>query len=285
MTPAPNTGDGHQMAMAVGAKLGSMNTFFGYGVVYEPWDKGRDGKPVPQMMMGLGPGSIIVNPHGNRFMHGGYTYNDFPHPVRLLRPAQPGLHQPASGLGHLRRRRPRAGHHRVQAGHRDELDRPRRRGSARLAQLAGSIRELAEQIGIDPDALEATVERYNTYAEKGEDPDWGDPGQTSRADRAGHGEPQADHRPALRRHPAVAGHPRHQRRAAHRQGRAGARQPECRSSTASTRRATPPPRCLGSIYPGGGSCIGPSVTMGYRAGRHLAEQAVAGHRERWRASD
>ena len=45
-------------------------------------------------------------------------------------------------------------------------------------KLAGSIRELAEQIGIDPDALEATVERYNTYAEKGEDPDWGDPGQT-----------------------------------------------------------------------------------------------------------
>ena len=28
-------------------------------------------------------------------------------------------------------------------------------------QLAGSISELAEQIGIDPDALEATVERYN----------------------------------------------------------------------------------------------------------------------------
>jgi choline dehydrogenase-like flavoprotein len=42
---------------------------------------------------------------------------------------------------------------------------------------AGSVRSLAEQIGIDPDALEATVERYNHYAEKGEDPDWGDPGQ------------------------------------------------------------------------------------------------------------
>jgi 3-oxosteroid 1-dehydrogenase len=27
---------------------------------------------------------------------------------------------------------------------------------------------------------------------------------------------------------------------------------------------------LGSIYPGGGSCVGPSVTFGYIAGRHLA---------------
>ena len=29
---------------------------------------------------------------------------------------------------------------------------------------------------------------------------------------------------------------------------------------------------IGSVYAGGGSCIGPSVTMGYRAGRHLASK-------------
>ena len=27
---------------------------------------------------------------------------------------------------------------------------------------------------------------------------------------------------------------------------------------------------LGGTHPGGGGCIGPSVTMGHRAGRHLA---------------
>jgi succinate dehydrogenase/fumarate reductase flavoprotein subunit len=27
---------------------------------------------------------------------------------------------------------------------------------------------------------------------------------------------------------------------------------------------------LGATYPGGGACIGSSVTMGYRAGRHVA---------------
>ncbi len=120
LTPWTNTGDGHLMAMAVGAKLGTMTTFFSYGVVYDPWENGRDGNPLPQMVMGLGPGSIIVNPHGKRFMHGGYTYNDFSAPVRVLRPAQPGLHQQAPGLDHLRRRDPRARHLGRQAGHRDD---------------------------------------------------------------------------------------------------------------------------------------------------------------------
>ena len=27
---------------------------------------------------------------------------------------------------------------------------------------------------------------------------------------------------------------------------------------------------MGAVYAGGGSCVGPTVTMGYRAGRHLA---------------
>ena len=228
MTPWPNTGDGHQMAMAVGAKLGSMNTFFGYGVVYEPWEKGRDGKPVPQMMMGLGPGSIIVNQHGKRFMHGGYTYNDFSAPVRLLRPAQPRVHQQAPGLDHLRRRTIlEPGIIGCQAGHRDEPDRPRRRGGARLASSwRARSASWRSKIGIDPDALEATVERYNTYAEKGEDPDWGDPAQTYVLTGPDTVNRKPITGPTLRRHPAVAGHPRHQRRPAHRQGRAGARLPD-----------------------------------------------------------
>ena len=37
---------------------------------------------------------------------------------------------------------------------------------------------------------------------------------------------------------------------------------------------------LGSAYPGGGSCIGPSVTMGYRAGRHVA-RSRRGTSVRW----
>jgi hypothetical protein len=90
MTPWMNTGDGHLMAMEVGAKMGNMTSFFSYGVIYEPFEKGRDGNPLPQMMMGLGAGSIIVNQHGRRFMHGGYTYNDFSHPFGFFDQRNPG---------------------------------------------------------------------------------------------------------------------------------------------------------------------------------------------------
>lgn len=42
-----------------------------------------------------------------------------------------------------------------------------------MAVSAGSIRELAGKIGIDPDALAGTVDQFNRYAEAGEDPDFG----------------------------------------------------------------------------------------------------------------
>lgn len=42
-----------------------------------------------------------------------------------------------------------------------------------FGQVAGSIRELAGKIGIDPAALEATVTAFNAHAEKGEDPEFG----------------------------------------------------------------------------------------------------------------
>ena len=42
-----------------------------------------------------------------------------------------------------------------------------------MAAKADSLADLARQIGIDPQALEATVARFNVHAEKAEDPDWG----------------------------------------------------------------------------------------------------------------
>jgi 3-oxosteroid 1-dehydrogenase len=42
-----------------------------------------------------------------------------------------------------------------------------------LVTQAGSARELAEKLGIDPDGLEQTLARYNEHARRGEDPDFG----------------------------------------------------------------------------------------------------------------
>ncbi|ATE65475.1 FAD-dependent oxidoreductase [Rhizorhabdus dicambivorans] len=43
----------------------------------------------------------------------------------------------------------------------------------RWMETADSLRELAGKIGVDPDGLEATVERYNAHVAQGHDPDFG----------------------------------------------------------------------------------------------------------------
>jgi succinate dehydrogenase/fumarate reductase flavoprotein subunit len=269
VTSAPNTGDGHQMAMAVGAKLGSMNSFFGYGVIYEPWETGRDGKPVPQMLMGLGPGSIIVNQHGQRFMHGGYTYNDFPHPFGFFDQRNPGYTNQPPGWVIFGSDVAKQGIIGSKPGIAMSLTGPNGEEAPDWLKLAGSVRELAEQTGIDPDVLEETVNHYNTYAEKGEDPDWGDPGQTHVLT----GPDTVNRKPitgptfgAIQQWPGTLGTNGGLR--IDKDARVlGYRVPVIDGLYAAGNTSA---TILGAIYGGGGSCIGPSVTMGYHAGRHIA---------------
>ena len=269
MTPWSNTGDGHVMGMAVGAKLGAMTSFFSYGVVYDLWDKGRDGNPLPQMIMGLGPGSITVNQQGERFMHGGYTYNDFSAPFGFFDQRNPGYtNKPPAwnifGAAILER-----GISGAKPGISMTLTGPEGQQAPDFIQLAGSVRELAGKIGVDPDALEATVEHYNQYAEKGEDPDWGDPEQTCVLT----GPDTVNRKPvtgppygAIQQWPGTLGTNGGLR--IDKDARVlGYRVPVIDGLYAAGNTSA---SVMGSVYAGGGSCIGPSVTMGYRAGRHLA---------------
>jgi len=269
MTPWTNTGDGHLMGMEVGAKLGSMTTFFGFGVIYELWEKGRDGNPLPQMLMGLGPGSIIVNQSGRRFMHGGYTYNDFSHPFGFFDQRNPGYtNKPPAwnifGARHLNR-----GIMGSKPGIAMSLTGPDGEQAPDWIQLAGSIRELAEKTGIDPGALEATVERWNAYAEKGDDPDWGDPDQAAvltGPDTVNRRRIVGPPYGAIQQWPGTIGTNGGLR--IDQDARVlGNRVPIIDGLYAAGNTSA---SVLGAVYPGGGSCIGPSVTMGYRAGRHLA---------------
>ena len=269
LTPWANTGDGHLMAMEVGARMGSMTTFFSYGVVYDPWEKGRDGNPLPQLVMGLGAGSIIVNQHGHRFMHGGYTYNDFSHPFNAFDQRNPGFtNKPPAwivfGAEHLEK-----GIMGAKPGMELNLTGPAGEQPPDWLVLAGSIRELAGKIGVDPDTLHATVERYNEFAEKGEDPDWGDPHQTHSLT----GPEAVTIKPvlgpgygAIQQWPGTIGTNGGCRIDA--DGRVlGHRAPIIEGLYAVGNTSA---SVLGSVYPGGGGCIGPAVTMGYRAGRHVA---------------
>lgn len=269
MTPWANTGDGHLMAMEAGAKLGSMTTFFSYGVVYEPWEKGRDGNPLPQMIMGLGPGSIIVNQQGTRFMHGGYTYNDFSHPFNSFDQRNPGFTNKPPAWIIFGSRHFETGIMGSKPGIELNLTGPEGQEPPEWLAEAGSIAELAEKIGIDPEALAATVDRYNTYAEKGEDPDWADPLQThvlTGPDSVTIEPVLGPRYGAIQQWPGTIGTNGGLRIDA--DGRAlGNRVPIIDGLYAAGNTSA---SVLGATYPGGGGCIGPSVTMGYRAGRHVA---------------
>ena len=272
LSPWSNTGDGHRMGMEVGAKLGGMTGFFSYGVQYDPYEKGRDGNPLPQMMMGLGPGSIIVNQQGKRFMHGGYTYNDFSHPFGFFDQRNPGYTNKAPGWvifgqDHIEGEGvlgAKPGIEMNLVGHEGE-DAPD------WLVFASSLRDLAEKIGIDPDTLEQTVDHYNQWAEKGEDPEFGDPTQTYTLT----GPNVTDIKPingpnygAIQQWPGTIGTNGGLRIDKNAQV-LGHRTPVIEGLYAAGNTSA---SVLGHIYPGGGSCVGPSVVMGYVAGRHIGAQ-------------
>ena len=202
------------------------------------------------MMMGLGPGSIIVNGLGRRFMHGGYTYNDFPKPFGLFDQQYPGL--PNKGPGwvvfgaNVKERQP-------------ILTMVPGEPAPDWLPRADSIAGLAERIGVDPTTLEATVARFNEHAARGEDPDWNtaDPALIE-------GPPYY----AIEQWPASLGTNGGCRLNAHGQV-LGYRQAVVPGLYAAGNTSA---AVLGGAYVGGGTPIGSGCTFGYLAGRHAAAQ-------------
>ncbi len=163
LSPPNNVGDGLAMAIQVGAKLGNLGSYWGTPVMFDP-DIARDGQLVPQFEWGRGaPASIVVNRKGQRFANEALPYNDFPKAFGAFDPDAAEF--PNSGPGVM------------------VFDRTVRDSQRILSMLPGepdpgwvvkadTIRELADRVGIDGAALEATVQRYNEHAARGEDPDF-----------------------------------------------------------------------------------------------------------------
>jgi succinate dehydrogenase/fumarate reductase flavoprotein subunit len=162
--PGNNTGDGLQMATKAGAKLANLDSYWGTPSMFDPDITREDGSLLPQFEWGRGaPASIIVNRKGNRFANEALPYNDFPKAFGTYDPE--AVEFPNRGPGHL------------------IFDRTVRDTQRILSMVPGgpdpawvvkadTIAELAARIGIDPEALESTVERYNANAAEGVDPDF-----------------------------------------------------------------------------------------------------------------
>ena len=247
-------GDGLTMAADVGAQLANLNSYWGTPVMFDP-DISRDGELVPQFEWGRGaPASIVVNGTGKRFANEALPYNDFPKAFGTYDPDAVEFPNAAPAF--------------------NIFDRTVRDGQRILSMMPGepdpawvhradTIAELAEQIGIDPAALEATVERYNEHARRREDPDFRrherglmSPGHVAPIEQAPfyavemypgtlgtNGGPQID----------ADGRVRHR-------GGGFVDGLYAAGNTAAN--------VFGWAYPSGGGTLGNAMVFGYRAGRH-----------------
>lgn len=256
--PGNNTGDGLQMATAVGAKLGNLDSYWGTPAMFDP-EITHDGELLPQFEWGRGaPASIVVNRAGKRFANEALPYNDFPKAFGTYDPE--AVEFPNAGPGYL------------------IFDQSVRDAQRILSMLPGgpdpdwvvkadTIGELAERIGIEPTALEATVDRYNEHAAERRDPDFRrhevglmSPGAVAPIRRAPFY--------AVEIHPGTLGTNGGPRVDRHGQvlklggGLVGGLY--AAGNTAAN--------VFGWAYPSGGGTLGNGLVFGFLAGRHVAEQ-------------
>lgn len=162
-SPPWNEGDGLVMGAAVGAQLSTLGEAWWMPLLRVPGEE-ADGQPFYRAMIGERglPGSIIVNRRGCRFANEALNYNDF---MLLMGTFDPTTYErpniPAFFIfdERFRRRYPIA---KILPGE----------AVPEWVARARSPRELAEKLGIDPEGLEQTLERFNRFARRGVDPDF-----------------------------------------------------------------------------------------------------------------
>jgi succinate dehydrogenase/fumarate reductase flavoprotein subunit len=180
LSPPDLQGDGLQLAMRAGARLGSMSEAWWMPSVDIPGST-YDGAPFFRMSVGRAfPGMIIVNSAGRRFVDESVNYNDMPHAMRTFDPGSfryPNLPAYVVFDAAFRRRYPLLNYWEV-FGDRD--------GDDWLAE-APTIGDLADRLGVDRAGLEDEVRAFNAAAEQGDDRAFGR-GRSSLAAYRGDGE-------------------------------------------------------------------------------------------------
>jgi 3-oxosteroid 1-dehydrogenase len=268
VSPPGNEGDAIKMATRVGARLANTNEVWwmpGIAVEGETYD-GR-----PRLRMGAAgkslPGAIVVNSSGQRFANESMNYNDFgQYMVRFEPQTYTFPNYPAFVVfdNEYRERYPPVAYD------------ANRHESSRWLVKAASLRELAEELGIDGAGLEKQVADFNEHAEAGIDPQFNRGGAAY--DRSGKFGDRSRRNPNLapitkapfygyrlqvsclgtKGGPVINGHA---------QVLDHDDQPIPGLSAAGNAATA----VFGTAYPGGGATIGAGLTFGYLAGRDLAD--------------
>lgn len=263
-SPPHNTGDGIRMAAKAGVALGNMREAWWGPMVHVPGDT-TDGSPTGTLLRfeRTGPGSVIVNRAGRRFVNEAHNYNDMTKAFHTFDPRANDLTNLPAHLifdqGHLEAY--------GFLGHR--ADRP----TPPWLTTAPTLDALARQVGIDAEGLCATVAEFNDGARRGEDPRfhrgesaydryWGD----QHAPHPALGPLETAPFYAIEVRSGVIGTKGGVVTDA--DGRALDPFGEPVSGLYAAGNTTAHP--MGPGYPGAGATLGPGATMGYLAGRAAA---------------
>ncbi len=263
--PEGDTGDLHVAMERIGAKLAQMDQMVGYQTTQMPgYDKGYVRPPI-QGVTGK-PRAILVDQSGVRYMNEGGSYELYCQTMFARNKAVPAI--PSWAI--------------FDAGYAAKY----RIGGVKLKKYyamwkeagylkeADSIEGLALQIDCNPSKLRATIDRWNSFVDAGEDSDFG---RGKRAYDKWLGDPFHGPNPALGRidkapYYAIDVVPGDvstyggavidsSGRVERDDGSVIEGLYACGVSTASI---------MGGVYPGAGGSIGPSLTFGYIAAKHAA---------------
>ena len=159
-----NTGDGLLMAMRAGARLANMGQAWWVPAVKIPGDIafGEVRSNLVNRERTL-PGSIMVNQRGQRFTNEATNYNALGGAFHQMDPVLFGYANLPAWLIF-------DDHHAKRYG---SFGTPAGEPIADWINRADSIQALADQVGIDPVGLEATVDRWNTFVDSESDEDFG----------------------------------------------------------------------------------------------------------------
>lgn len=286
MTPPSVEGDGVTIGMDAGAKIGNMNEAWWFPASRAHGQYWEDGSPLYKMNWGRTlPGSVFVNGEGERFCNEAGNYHDL---TKTFHDFDPERYEPRNVPAYMvvdQRYRDR---YQLLAGESDETVgwRDQRLGGGDESlneqtpdELAAgeTLRELADVLGVDPDGLEATVERFNEHAREGEDPDFGR-GQTTYDNFVG--DPDTDHpnlgpldQPPFYAIEVYSGII----------GTKGGLVTRPDGAVLDVHEAPIPglfaasnstAHVMGMGYAGAGATLGPNVVFGYQAGRHARDAAT-----------
>ena len=257
VSPPHNEGDGLLLSMRAGAQLANMGSYWGTGVMYDPTVADENG-PIAQFDVARGmPGSLIVDQSGRRFVNEAVPYNDFPRAFGAFDPLQVDFAHRAPAwqiVDHeLKETFPMLS---MEPG----------KPPPEWVPHAASARELATLLGVDPDAFEATLARFNQFAADGEDPDFRR--HEIGLQHAAKPRPLTPPLYAIAIYPGTLGTnggPRIDADA--RVARAGGG-----SVPGLYAAGNAAANAFGWAYPSGGGTLANAIAFGYRAGRHAAAQ-------------